>query len=91
MKASTLSRINSALVVVVGGMALGHVLLPYSPPREPLVIAGFYGAMALLGAMRGRRDATLRGVVGRARSVRAALGAAAAVVLALVAYIVVHG
>lgn len=91
MKRSTLSRINSTLVVVVGGMALGHLLLPYSPGRGPLVRVAFYLAMALLGALRGLRDATVRGVPGRARLVRGIGAAIAAVVLAWLAYIVVHG
>lgn len=91
MKRSTLSRINSLLVVVVGGMALGHLTLPYSPGRAPLVRVGFYLAMALLGGMRGLRDATVRGVAGRARLVRGAGAAIVAVALAWVAYIVVHG
>ncbi len=91
MKAPTLSRINSALVVVVGGMALGHLVLPYSPGRGAPVRVAFYVAMAVLGAMRGLRDATVRGLGGRARTVRGAGGALAAVALAWIAYIVVHG
>ena len=91
MKASTLSRINSALVVVVGGMALGHLALPYAPGRGPSARIAFYAAMALLGGLRGLRDATIRGVIGRARMVRGVGAALAAVLLAWVAYIVVHG
>jgi len=72
-------------------MALGHLLLPYAPGRSPLVRVGFYLAIALLGALRGMRDATVRGVVGRARTLRGAGGAVVAALLAWIAYIVVHG
>lgn len=91
MEPTTLSRINSALVVVVGGMTLGHVLLPYCPGRQVVLLSTFYLAMALLGAMRGLRDATVCGVRGRDRNARAAVGAIAAVLLAWVAHFVIHG
>lgn len=72
-------------------MAFGHLLLPYAPGRGPGFRAAFFLAIAMLGAMRGARDATVRGVIGRARVVRAAAGAVGSVLLAWIAYIVVHG
>lgn len=91
MKAITVSRINSALFVVGGGMLIGHVVLPYAPGRGPLVRLGFYAAVAAIGGARGLRDATLQRAAPRARWWRAAAFAAGALVLAWLGYLVVHG
>lgn len=91
VKAITVSRLNSTLFVVGGGMLLGHVVFPYSAGRGPLVRLTFYLAVGVIGAARGLRDATLRHDAPRARIWRAVAFAAASVALAWLAYEVVHG
>lgn len=91
MKRQTLSRLTSAILVVVIGMALGHLVLPYSPGRGIGIQLGFYAVMVALGALRGARDATVQGIAGRARLERAVGWGVASVGLALAGYVAVHG
>ncbi len=91
MKRQTLSRLTSAILVVVVGMTLGHLVMPYSPGRGVGIQIGFYAVMLALGALRGARDATVQGVGGRARLNRAALWGVGSALLALAGYVAVHG
>lgn len=92
VKAITVSRLNSTLFIVGGGMLLGHVVFPYSPGRGPFVRLAFYLAVGVIGAARGLRDATLTRVAApRARARRAVAFAAASALLAWLAYQVMHG
>lgn len=92
MSAILLSRILSAIVILGGGMAIAHLMLPYAPDHGPAWRVTFYVAMAAIGYMRGLRDATVRaGFAARARAIRAGIFAAASVLAALAGYLVMHG
>lgn len=87
-----LARAATFLIVVVGGGLLGHVFMPV---RGGFVLwgrlAGFLLVMAGLGALRGWREGvTLEEPVPRIRR-RTAIYAGAAVVLALLGYLLIHG
>jgi cell division protein FtsX len=93
-----LSRLTTALVVGVGGMAAGHLLNPLGAAGvRPAALAAFAAIVAALGAWRGWADVRARAAwddrpAAAARGARAAAaGAAAALLAAAAAYTVVHG
>lgn len=92
MSAILLSRILSAIVILGGAMALGHVMLPYSPGHGLDRRVLFYAFVAAIGFARGLRDATVRGGFSpKARRIRAAVFAVVGVACSVAGYWVGHG
>lgn len=86
-----LSRFNTTMLVVVGGMVIGHVLLPFRPGAPRLAAPAFYAIMFALGVARGDRDVALRGVPrGRRRAVESVAWGVAILAIALLASHVMH-
>lgn len=89
MDAVRLSRVTTVLVVgAVGGVA-GHVLWPFGAGAGVLRPSAFVALMLGVGALRGWREAVVRGdaAVGRV----AGTYAVGALALALAGYVVMHG
>lgn len=79
------------MLVVVGGMAIGHVLLPFKPGAPRLAAPAFYAIMFALGVARGDRDAALRGVArGRRRAVESVVWGVVVLAIALLASHLMH-
>lgn len=89
MDAVRLARLTTALVVVGGGLAVGHALTPYGAQTSPARRVAFWALVAGLGALRGWRESVVMENP-RPRS-RVLAYAAGAVGLAYVANWVVHG
>jgi len=86
-----LSRFNSGMLVIVGGMVIGHVLLPFRPGAPRLSAPAFYAVLFALGMVRGDRDAALRGVPrGRRRAVVGVAWGIAVIAVALLASHLMH-
>jgi hypothetical protein len=85
------SRFNTTMLVVVGGMVIGHVLLPFRPGAPRLAAPAFYAIMFALGVARGDRDAALRGVAhGRRRVAEGMVWGVVILALALLASHIMH-
>ncbi len=97
MKAVTHARLTTAALVAVVGMAAGHLLRPHVPGVSPARGAAFYALMLAVGALRGWREARVAAEWAPAGArvprpaVRTGVYAVGAVLLALVAYRLVHG
>lgn len=93
MQLLTLSRINSAVLVVGVAAAAGHLLLPFAAGVPAGRRIAFVALMLGLGALRGWREARLRDrpPSGRAALALPALFAAASLGVALLGYVTVHG
>ena len=91
MDAVRLSRLTTGLVLAAGGLAAGHLLLPYTPPAPPGRRVAFWAIVVALGAWRGWSEGGLLEEPAERRRKRIGAYAAAAAVLAYLANWVVHG
>lgn len=98
MRPANLARFNSIVLVVVVGMTVGHLLLPFASPHPWLRAAELAAILFILGAMRGHRDRTVRRAAARrppgtprAAIVESLVWGLAAVALAAIAFLAVHG
>ena len=92
MDALKLSRLNTAVLVVGVGLAAGHLLSPFSAGAGAGRRVALAATMLALGALRGWRDAAVRGVrAPRAVALTALAFALGALALAAAGYVVVHG
>ena len=87
-----LARAATFLVVVVGGGLLGHVFMPV---RGGIVLwghlVGFLVVMAALGAIRGWREGVIVEDPAPRVQRRTVVYAVAAVLLAMLGYLAIHG
>lgn len=90
MDAVRLSRLTTGLVLAAGGLAAGHVLLPYAPPA-PGRRALFWAIVVALGAWRGWAEGGLLEESAERRRRRSAFYAVGAAVLAYAANWLMHG
>jgi hypothetical protein len=91
MDAVRLSRLTTGVVVAAGGLAAGHVLLPYASPAPPGRRVLFWAIIVALGAWRGWAEGGVLEEPASRRRRRTGSYAVAAVVLAYVANWLVHG
>jgi hypothetical protein len=98
MTAPALARLTSLVVVAGAGLALGHLLNPLTAGgTHPGPLTAFVLGMGAIGAWRGWRHVAVRAewnghAMTHAAGVRGAVvGAGAALVVAALAYTVVHG
>jgi hypothetical protein len=91
MDAVRLSRLTTGLVLAAGGMAAGHLLLPYTPPAAAGRRALFWAIVVALGAWRGWSEGGLLEEPAPRRRRRMALYALGAAVLAYASNWLVHG
>lgn len=96
MDARLLVRLTNTALVAAAGMTAGHLLMPARPTATPLARAAFVGIVAASGALaawRERREAlfahgpAVRGRIG----LWLATGAIAALLLAAIAWWLMHG
>jgi len=91
MDAVRLSRLTTALTVALGGLAAGHLVLPYSGAASGTRRLLFWALVAGIGAWRGWRESVVLEEGERRRRTRIPIYALAAVLLGYVANWVVHG
>jgi hypothetical protein len=95
MDARLLTRCTSTALVVVAGMGAGHLLMPVRAGASVAARAGFVVVVALAGAVAAARERTIsaeyRGAPPGAVLPWVGAGAALALVLAGLAWYLVHG
>jgi hypothetical protein len=96
LDARLLTRLTNVALIAVVGMGTGHLLFPARADAPPAARAGFVAALSLAGALAARRErdalAWERGSTPRGAPVLWLVGGAlAALLLAALAFRIVHG
>lgn len=95
MDARLLTRITNVALVAVAGMASAHLLMPTRPGATVVRRVAFIGIVALSGMLAGWRErriaAEYRGAAVLHPAAWMPAGAAVALLLALVAWWLMHG
>jgi hypothetical protein len=96
LDARLLTRLTNVALVAGVGMATGHLLVPARPGTGPLARAGFVASVALVGALAAWRErralAYSSGIPPRGGlALWLAAGTLGALLIAALAYYVVHG
>lgn len=96
MDARLLVRLTNTAIVATAGMTAGHVLMPARPTASPLARVSFAGIVAASGALaawRERREAVFAhgAAVRGATALWLATGAITALLLAAIAWWLMHG